>query len=105
MIELFSLGMLMVALLAMAMVAVLRLADTPNELFEIDTWKKIVASMPPSFIAAFLGSWFMIEKGFDLMLFDNFLMLVLFALGGVGSVRGLIEAAGKLGEKFEAKKE
>ena len=103
MIMLFSLGMILVAVLATLMVLALRLADAPNDLFEKEVWKKALSTLPASFVAAFLGTWFMIEKGFDLTLLDNFLMLVLFALGGMGSVRGLIEAGGKIIEKIGAK--
>jgi uncharacterized membrane protein YfcA len=103
MIELFTIGMLMVALLATVIVAVLRLSDTPNELFEKETWKNLLMSLPFSFVAAFLGSWWMIEKGLDLATFDSMMMLVLFALGGMGSVRGLMEVSGKLGDLFQEK--
>jgi len=48
------------------------------------------------FLAVVIGAWMMLEQGLDLWLLQNFIMLVVFGAGGIGSVKAILNVAKKL---------
>jgi hypothetical protein len=96
--EIFSIEMFVLVIFAALLAMVIRLADYPNELFTRAEAVKFVKAYFFSYIAGFLGAWYMMEQGMDLTLFENFIMLVGVSVSGMAFVRGLIESAGKIRE-------
>ena len=91
--EPFSLEMLLVVIIAAIIAMVIRLADYPSELFDKTQMMKFAQAFAASFIAAFLGGWLLITQGMDLMTFMPFLIVVSMAIGGMSTVRALLETA------------
>lgn len=88
------------AVLVATIIAIyLRFFDDPVTDLPEDQKKRlsaIVKMVVGIFLAVVIGAWMMLEQGLDLWLLQNFIMLVVFGAGGIGSVKAIFNVAKKL---------